>query len=159
MADEETLEPDAMVDALNRVLRFQYRSILSWTVAAGAATGFEHQALADRFAVNAADDLGDARRLVEKIVSLGGEPATDVAGVELQSDPAGWVDHLVEIETETVDALQDAIEPTGREGRSEAIEHRLEHMTCASRRRSTCSSAPAPAPSSDGRPARRRPVA
>src|SRR5829696_3154256 len=128
MADEETLEPDAMVDALNRVLRFQYRSVLSWTVAAGTATGFEHQALADRFALTAADDLADARRIVEKIASLGGEPASDPAEVALQPDPAGWVDHLVETETEAVDALQDAIEPTGREGRSEALEHRLEHI-------------------------------
>jgi len=38
------------------------------------------------------------------------------------------VDHLVETETEAVDALQDAIEPAGREGRSEALEHRLEHI-------------------------------
>jgi bacterioferritin (cytochrome b1) len=128
MADEETLDVDAMVDALNRALRLQYRSILSWTLAAGSATGFEHQALADRFAVNAADDLADARRLVEKIASLGGEPADDPAEVTRQSEPAHWVDHLVEIETEAINALQDAIEPTGREGRSEAIEHRLEHM-------------------------------
>jgi hypothetical protein len=27
-----------------------------------------------------------------------------------------------------VEALQEAIEPTGREGRSEALEHLLEHM-------------------------------
>src|SRR3954449_5839374 len=128
MADDETLGTEAMVQALNRGLRLQYRSVLAWTVAAGTASGFEHQALADRFAVNAADDLADARRLVEKIASLGGEPATDPAEVVLQADSASWVDHLVEIETETVDALQDAIEPTGREGRSEAIEHRLEHM-------------------------------
>jgi bacterioferritin (cytochrome b1) len=128
MADEETLDVEAMVEALNRALRLQYRSILSWTVAAGTATGFEHQALADRFAINASDDLGDARRLVEKIASLGGEPATDPGEVAFQPDSESWVDHLIEIETETIDALQDAIEPTGREGRSEAIEHRLEHM-------------------------------
>jgi len=83
MADEETLDIGAMVEALNRALRFQYRSVLSWTVAAGTATGFEHQALADRFAINAADDLADARRIVEKIASLGGEPASDPAEVAL----------------------------------------------------------------------------
>src|SRR5215217_4361605 len=29
---------------------------------------------------------------------------------------------------ETIEALQASIEPTGREGRSEALEHRLEHI-------------------------------
>ena len=31
-------------------------------------------------------------------------------------------------EEEAVEALQEAIEPTGREGRSEALEHMLEHQ-------------------------------
>ena len=35
---------------------------------------------------------------------------------------------LIETETDVIDALQKAIEPTGREGRSEALEHMLEHM-------------------------------
>jgi hypothetical protein len=35
---------------------------------------------------------------------------------------------LIACETEAVDALQGAIEPTGREGRSEALEHLLEHL-------------------------------
>ena len=38
------------------------------------------------------------------------------------------LDRLIENENETLDALQAAIEPTGREAASEAIEHRLEHM-------------------------------
>ena len=35
---------------------------------------------------------------------------------------------LIESEGETLEALQAAIEPTGREAASEAVEHRLEHM-------------------------------
>jgi bacterioferritin len=126
--EEERLDTEAMVEALNRALRLQYRSVLSYLVAAGTITGFEHQALGERFWTNAADDLADARRLIEKIVSLGGSPALDPGEVTVEGDPERQVDHLVDIETETVDALQDAIEPTGREGRSEAIEHRLEHI-------------------------------
>ena len=38
------------------------------------------------------------------------------------------LDRLIENENETLDALQAAIEPTGREAASEAVEHRLEHM-------------------------------
>ena len=35
---------------------------------------------------------------------------------------------LVECEEAAVEALQEAIEPTGREGRSEALEHLMEHL-------------------------------
>jgi hypothetical protein len=35
---------------------------------------------------------------------------------------------LIETETEAIEALQSGIEPTGREGSSEALEHLLEHL-------------------------------
>lgn len=38
------------------------------------------------------------------------------------------MDWLIEAESEALQALQDSIEPTGREARSEALEHRLEHV-------------------------------
>jgi hypothetical protein len=38
------------------------------------------------------------------------------------------LDDLVEDEGKTLEALQTAIEPTGREAASEAVEHRLEHI-------------------------------
>ena len=74
------------------------------------------------------EELADARRLIEKIVSLDGTPTTDVAALRAEGDPAAAIGWLVECETEAVEALQAAIEPTGREGRSEALEHMLEHM-------------------------------
>ena len=74
------------------------------------------------------EELADARRLIEKIVSLGGTPTTDVAELRAEGEPTAAIGWLVECETEAVEALQAAIEPTGREGRSEALEHMLEHM-------------------------------
>ena len=38
------------------------------------------------------------------------------------------MDALIEQETEVLETLQAAIEPTGREAASEAVEHRLEHI-------------------------------
>jgi len=73
-------------------------------------------------------ELDDARRLVEKIVALGGEPTGKVAPTRYEGDPKAAVEWLIEAETEALEALQDAIEPTGREAASEAIEHRLEHI-------------------------------
>ena len=39
--------------------------------------------------------------------------------------PEDALDWLIESETEAIEALQQAIAPTGREGRSEALEHLL----------------------------------
>ena len=47
------------------------------------------------------------------------------SGLGTPGDAVGW---LIETEEEAIDALQAAIEPTGREGRSEALEHTLEHL-------------------------------
>ena len=43
-------------------------------------------------------------------------------------DPGEAVDWLIESEGFAIEALAEAIEPTGREGRSEALEHMLEHL-------------------------------
>ena len=45
-----------------------------------------------------------------------------------RGDPAAAVNWLIETETEAIEALQAGIEPTGRDGRSEALEHMLEHL-------------------------------
>jgi bacterioferritin (cytochrome b1) len=126
--EEERLDIDEEVHALNAALRLQYRSALQYTLAAASVTGFELVTLGDQMFVNARDDLADARRLIEKITSLGGEPTAEIAAPTVKETGDEMVAHLIEIETECVDALQDAIAPTGREGRSEALEHRLEHM-------------------------------
>jgi bacterioferritin (cytochrome b1) len=73
-------------------------------------------------------ELEDATRLVEKITALGGEPSTEVAPISFTPDPDKALGELIDCESETLEALQAAIEPTGREAASEAVEHRLEHM-------------------------------
>ncbi len=51
-----------------------------------------------------------------------------MAPLRHSSDIEDALEWLIESETDAIDALQAAIEPTGREGRSEALEHMLEHM-------------------------------
>jgi len=125
---EETLDVELAQERLNAALKLQYRSALGYTLASGSLFGFEYQALGDRLWSYGQAELADARLLVEKIVALDGEPTTDVAELSWTGDPADAVDWLIQTETEAVDTLQAAIEPTGREGRSEALEHTLEHL-------------------------------
>jgi bacterioferritin (cytochrome b1) len=125
MTPDETLDIEGAIKRINEALRLQYRSALGYTVASASLFGFEFQSLGDRLWQYGKAELEDARMLVEKVVALGGEPNTTVAKLEWDGEPAKAVTWLIETEEET---LQAAIEPTGREGRSEALEHMLEHV-------------------------------
>jgi bacterioferritin (cytochrome b1) len=125
---EETLDVEEAVTRLNDALALQYRSVHQYLLSSGSLFGFEFQELGDRLWEYARAELADARNLVEKIVALGGAPTTEMATLEWTGEPDAAVERLVETETEAVETLQRAIEPTGREGRSEALEHMLEHL-------------------------------
>jgi bacterioferritin (cytochrome b1) len=128
MPPDETMDVEKQIAALNRALRLQHRSVLLYSLTAGSVIGLEYQAHADKMRDHALAEIEDNTRLVEKITAIGGEPTTEVADMTFTADPAEALDRLIETESETLEALQAAIEPTGREAASEAIEHRLEHM-------------------------------
>jgi bacterioferritin len=128
MPADEKMDVEEQIECLNRALRLQHRSVLMYSLIAGSVIGLEYQAHADKMRGHALAELEDATRLVEKITALGGEPTTDVAPIAFQADPGEALGQLIESEGETLEALQAAIEPTGREAASEAVEHRLEHM-------------------------------
>ena len=125
---EEKLDVEEAIIRLNDALKLQYRSAHQYMLSSGSLFGFEFQALGDRLWEYALAELADGRKLVEKIVALGGEPTIEVAPLQWTGEPGRAVDWLVESESEAVETLQAAIEPTGREGRSEALEHMLEHV-------------------------------
>jgi bacterioferritin len=125
---EEKMDVEKQIACLNDALRLQHRSVLQYSLVAGSVIGLEYQAHAEKMREHSLSELEDATRLVEKITALGGEPTTEVAPIAFVADPDGAIDSLIECETETLEALQAAIEPTGREAASEAVEHRLEHM-------------------------------
>jgi bacterioferritin (cytochrome b1) len=128
MSPQETMDVEELIECLNRALRLQHRSVLQYSLVGGSVIGLEYQAHAEKMRRHALAELEDAMRLVEKIVTLGGEPSTDIAPMEFIADPAKALDTLIECEADTLEAMQAAIEPTGREAASEAVEHRLEHM-------------------------------
>jgi bacterioferritin (cytochrome b1) len=126
--EDETLDVSGAIECLNKALRLQYRSALGYTLAAGGMYGFEYQGFSSELADFGRAEIDDTRRLVEKITTLEGEPSTDVAPLEWSDEPENVVKWLIGAEEETIEALQAAIEPTGREGVSEALEHLLEHL-------------------------------
>ena len=128
MGEDEKLDVQAQIECLQKALRLQYRSATAYTLAAGSVVGFAYSHFGTSLWQFAEADLEDARRLVEKIKTLGADPTIDIAPMRYSKDPVELIGYLIEDETECTEALQASIEPTGREAKSEAIEHRLEHM-------------------------------
>jgi bacterioferritin len=128
MSSDEKMDVEAQIESLNQALRLQHRSVLMYSITAGSVIGLEYQAHAEKMSAHALSELEDATRLAEKVTALGGQPTTDVGEFEFTADPAKAIDRLIDCEAETLEAIQAAIEPTGREAASEAVEHRLEHM-------------------------------
>jgi bacterioferritin (cytochrome b1) len=126
--DKDPLDVDLALERLGKALPLQLRSAAAYTMAAGSITGFQYLGLSEMLWRSAEADLADARRLAEKVVTLGGKPADRVEGFGLPADGDAIVARLIELETETIEALQDTIPATGHTGDSEALEHRLEHI-------------------------------
>ena len=127
-AEDELLDVEGEVKALNEALVLQYRSALQYSLISSSRVGIAAQSVANILVEFGDEELSDLRALIEKIVTLEGTPTTDVAPLKHSDSMDDSLDWLIETETEAVEALQQAIAPTGREGRSEAIEHMLEHM-------------------------------
>jgi bacterioferritin (cytochrome b1) len=128
MAQKEQMNHAAVKEKLAQALRLQYRSVLQYTLTAGSIVGMEYQSFSDRLWLFAESEISDARRLVEKLVALEGEPP--VRTPELRNSPSAQdaLSWLVESESEVIERLQDVIPETGHEGASEALEHLLEHI-------------------------------
>lgn len=126
--DEEKLDRKEAVKRLNEALALQYRSALQYSIVASSLSGIEAQALGSQLTEFGDAELADVRRLIEKIVSFEGKPTTEVAELSFHAGTKQALRRLAKDEQVAVETLQAAIEPTGREGRSEALEHLMEHL-------------------------------
>jgi bacterioferritin (cytochrome b1) len=126
--EKDPLQRDDALRELNRSLELEARAALAYAVAAASLTGMEVQHLRDELYHFAVRELEDARRLVEKIVALGGDPSTDIAPVAFDRDARGALEKLVANDEETLEALVEVIPHTGSVGEGEALEHLVEHL-------------------------------
>ena len=125
---EEPMKVDEVIELINRALPLQMRSVAMYTWLAGIGTGIEFQAVGRELEQFGRLDLDDARRLIEKLVALGGKPTTEAASWDPISPTKEGLQSLIDHETEALEALRKVIPATGQEARSEALEHLLEHI-------------------------------
>jgi bacterioferritin len=73
---EEDVDKQALIDGLNEDLAGELSAIIQYITYAAKATGPYRPQLVDFFLAEVADEQGHAQYLANKIVALGGEPAT-----------------------------------------------------------------------------------
>jgi bacterioferritin (cytochrome b1) len=125
--EKDPLDVESALERLGIALPLQLRSAAAYTIASGAITGHAYLALTAQLWGFAQAELEDVRRLVEKVVTLGGRPPSRVPELDLPAEPEAVLARLVAFEHEAIESLQDVIPATGHTGESEALEHRLEH--------------------------------
>lgn len=128
MSDDDKMDVQEVVRLMNEALRLQMRSAALFTWAAGATTGVEYQAVGNKLEQFGNLELDDARRIVEKIVALGGEAITSIASFDPFPSGKDGFQKIIELEDEAAAALHAVIPASGQESRSEALEHLMEHM-------------------------------
>ena len=128
MADDDKMKVDKVRELLNKAIPLQFRSATMFTWAAASVTGHEFQAVGRQLEDYGRLELEDARRLIEKLVALGGDPVADVASFDPISFDEAGIRQMMDYEEEALEALHAVIPETGQEPRSEALEHLMEHM-------------------------------
>lgn len=122
------MDVPGVLAALNKALSMLYRSALQYTVVSGSLFGLQYLALGSELRSYGEAELADSRLVVEKIAALGGTPTTYVTPFDWTGDPEAAVDMVLTSENHAVDSLRAVIPHTGTEGRSEALEHLMEHV-------------------------------
>ena len=127
MSDEK-MQVEEVIRLLNKAIPMQFRSAALYTWAAGTVVGVEFQGVGLKLERFGTLELDDARRLIEKVVALGGNPPTDIAPFDAFPVTEEGLQKIIELEDETSEALREVIPASGQEARSEALEHVLEHI-------------------------------
>jgi bacterioferritin (cytochrome b1) len=128
VASDDKMDVPAVIEQLNEALGLQYRSVLSYLLAAGGGRGTHALAVGEQLWRYAQAELEDTRLLISKVVALGGEPAVQPATATFHRTIEEALDALIETENETLAALHAVIPHSGQEPSSEGLEHLVEHL-------------------------------
>jgi hypothetical protein len=104
---DEKMQVEEVLRLLNRALPLQMRSSILYTWAAGAVTGIEFQGVGLKLERFGSLELDDARRLVEKIVALGGDATTEVTNFSAFDITPSGLETIIQLEQETTEALRE----------------------------------------------------
>lgn len=91
-----------LVDAINEGLAFEYAAVITYRTYASQVQGPHRRELRDFFASEIPDELAHAQILADKVVALGGVPATEPASVKSTSEPKEMLSNALADEKATI---------------------------------------------------------
>jgi len=94
---------ERLIQALNQDLAHEYEAVITYTTFAARVKGPYRPALRDFFLKEAAEELGHAQFLADKIVALGGVPTTQPAAVPEAETPRDMLKVILKAETEALE--------------------------------------------------------
>lgn len=124
MADTTRQE---LIDGLNQDLAAEYQAIIHYLVGAELMTGHGRPELKEFFAAEIQDELGHAQFLANKIVALGGTPATSPAPVRIGKSNREQLEIALEAEKETIERYRKRAEQAEAAGEA-GLKVRLEDL-------------------------------
>jgi bacterioferritin len=92
----------ALIDGLNHDLAGEYQAVLMYTHYAARVTGPTSRDLRALFRAAAADELGHAQFLADKVTALGGEPTTEPGLVPDAGRPRAMLEHARAAESRAI---------------------------------------------------------
>jgi bacterioferritin len=116
-----------LIDGLNIDLAAEYQAIVMYRTYASLVSGPFRQDLRAFFEGEIPDELGHAAFLADKIVSLGGRPATEVPAIPFTEDNREMLEHALQAEVETIERYTRRIEQAERAGEI-AVKVELENL-------------------------------
>lgn len=106
MADSK----QALIDGLNEDLAAEYQAVIMYRTYASLVSGPYRPELKAFFEGEIPDELGHAAFLADKIVALGGTPATSPADVPIARDNRQMLENALRAEEETIERYTKRIE-------------------------------------------------
>ena len=118
---------EVLLKGLNHDLAAEFQAVITYRLFASLATGPSRQEVRDFFEAEIPDELAHAAFLADKIVALGGTPATEPLPVRITRDNREMFEIALEAETETIERYEKRVAQAGELGLT-ALKVRLEDL-------------------------------
>jgi len=92
-----------LIDGLNEDLAAEYQAVIMYRTYAALVSGPWRQELRGFFESEIPDELGHAAFLADKIVALGGVPASQAAPVPIARDAREMLENALQAEVDTIE--------------------------------------------------------
>lgn len=107
---EDTVTREDLIRGLNEDLAAEFQAVITYRLFASLAHGPYRDQIRDFFEKEIPDELEHARFLADKIVALGGTPATEPKPVNLTMDNKGMFEVAHQAESDTIERYHERVE-------------------------------------------------